>query len=309
MNPVKIMKLNKKNNIPNSAGWGCTMYYECHHCCQSLTRREIIFIIKNLYMKFFFLFFFQIVAISGFSQSKESEVVSLESEMINFFQKTLEDNYGRKNALDLLVKGMERYHFNYLLEVDKERLKEINKKLYTAGWLYSYFLDGADLNDSCRLYVPQGVSLSLYRKSAEFRKASKRLKSDDPSSIGLIIDSAKYVYSKAQVENIVLPFKKNEDGFTYRQRELEHALHPALKHILEMEKVTGDTPSSAIWGLIAANTNSICSDFKTDRDIQMYLTLYFWKYLCHFANIDFYTGMDRTSEILKEAMVTPLLNN
>ncbi|SHF02645.1 hypothetical protein SAMN05444349_11035 [Bacteroides faecichinchillae] len=36
---------------------------------------------------------------------------------------------------------MNRYNFNYLLEVDKKQLKEINEKLYGDGWLYSYFLD------------------------------------------------------------------------------------------------------------------------------------------------------------------------
>ena len=34
---------------------------------------------------------------------------------------------------------------------------------------------------------------------------------------------------KAQVESIILPFKKRLDGFTYWQRELEPAIHPALK--------------------------------------------------------------------------------
>ena len=53
--------------------------------------------------------------------------------MMNFFQATLERNYGRKDALDLLVKGLERYHFNYLLDVDKGQLERINEKLYARG--------------------------------------------------------------------------------------------------------------------------------------------------------------------------------
>ena len=52
--------------------------------------------------------------------------------------------------------------------------------------------------------------------------------------------------------------------------------------------------------MIANNTENICEGFKDDqREVQMFLTLYFWKYLCHFANIDFYTGMDKTSEAIK----------
>ena len=105
-------------------------------------------------MKYSFIFLFQFIVFSACGQNKEAEITLLETEMVSFFQGTLEENYGQKDAIDLLVKGMERYHFNYLLEVDKERLKQINKKLY-SGWLYSYFLDGVDLNDSCAVYVSE----------------------------------------------------------------------------------------------------------------------------------------------------------
>lgn len=115
-------------------------------------------------MKYYFIFLFQLIVLSSYGQkNKEAEIDSLESEMMNFFQATLERNYGRKDALDLLVKGLERYHFNYLLDVDKARLKQINEKLYAGGLLHSYFVDGAILNDSCTLFVPDGVSPSEYR--------------------------------------------------------------------------------------------------------------------------------------------------
>ena len=60
-------------------------------------------------------------------KNKEAEIDSLESEMMNFFQATLERNYGRKDALDLLVKGLERYHFNYLLNLTKGNMNGYNK--------------------------------------------------------------------------------------------------------------------------------------------------------------------------------------
>ena len=69
-------------------------------------------------------------------KNKEAEIDSLESEMMNFFQATLERNYGRKDALDLLVKGLERYHFNYLLDVDKGQLERINEKLYALSLIH-----------------------------------------------------------------------------------------------------------------------------------------------------------------------------
>lgn len=252
-----------------------------------------------VHMKYYFIFLFQLIVLSSYGQeNKEAEIDSLESEMMNFFQATLERNYGRKDALDLLVKGLERYHFNYLLDVDKARLKQINEKLYAGGLLYSYFVDGAILNDSCTLFVPDGVSPSEYRQSDAYQQASKN-QQEHGGSLSLVADSLQYAYMKAQVEYIILPFKKRLDGFTYWQRELEPAIHPALKAYLKIEDATGGVSSVMIFWEIARNTDHFCSDFKTDRDVRMFLTLYFWKYLCYFANIDFYTGQDKTEEILK----------
>ena len=249
-------------------------------------------------MKYSFIFLFQFIVFFASGQNKEAEITLLETEMVSFFQGTLEENYGHKDAIDLLVKGMERYHFNYLLEVDKERLKQINKKLY-SGWLYSYFLDGVDLNDSCAVYVPAGVSISEYGRTDEFRAILKKKNLDDPHRVHFITDSAKYVYGRKQVENVALPFKIDISGFTYKQRELDHASHPAMKNICNLIDMTGVIPTTVLWGVIATNKDNICSDFKTDRDVQIFLTLYFWRYLCHFANIDFYTGLDKTEEGLK----------
>lgn len=251
-------------------------------------------------MKYILFFLFQLIVLSSFCQDRKAEITSLETDMIKYFQETLEKNYGRKDALDLFVKGLERYHFNYLLEVDKAKLKRINEKLYSGGLLYSYFIDGAVLNDSCMLFVPAGMSPSEYRRSDAYRQAEKKLH-EHGGSLSLTTDSLEHAYMRDQVEHIFLPLKKRLDGFTYKQRELEQATHPALKTIVKMEDATGGgVSSSMIFGTIASNTDNICSDFKTDRDVQMYLTLYFWKYLCYYANIDFYTGLDKTAEILKE---------
>ena len=52
---------------------------------------------------------------------------------------------------------------------------------------------------------------------------------------------------KAQVESIILPFKKRLDGFTYWQRELEPAIHPALKAYVKAENATGGVSSVMIF--------------------------------------------------------------
>ena len=92
-------------------------------------------------MKYSFIFLFQFIVFSACGQNKEAEITLLETEMVSFFQVTLEENYGQKDAIDLLVKGMERYNFNYLLEVDKERLKQINKKLILVGSIPIFWME------------------------------------------------------------------------------------------------------------------------------------------------------------------------
>lgn len=235
--------------------------------------------------------------------NKVKELTTLESEMINLFQETLENNYGSKDAIDLLVKGMNKYYHIYILEVDKSKLQKINKKLYSKGWLYSYFLDGKELGDSCLLFVPEGMTIEQYRCSAKYQQDLKR-KNIDGAIVGFAPDSARYMSyapDRARIENLAFPLAMYKlDGFSYYQRELVHASRPAIKKIAEQIYATGATPSSVLWGIISHNLKEFANDFKTDRDTQMFMTLYCWKYLCHSANIDFYSGKDRTEILLKE---------
>lgn len=236
--------------------------------------------------------------------NRERELASLESEMINFFQETLEKNYGRKDAVDLLMKGLDKYYHNYILDVDKPQLQKINEKLYSKGWLYSYFLNGKDVNDSCLLFVPEGMTGQQYQHSAKYQQDLKR-KNMDGSTVAFAPDSARYMSyapDRARVENMNLPLiMYAKDDFSYFRRELVHASHPTMKKMAEMlDAVSGDASSSVVWGMLSYNSKSICTDFKSDRDIQMLMTLYFWKYLCHSANIDFYSGKDRTQMLLEE---------
>lgn len=50
----------------------------------------------------------------------------------------------------------------------------VNENIGIAGGLlHSYFVDGAILNDSCTLFVPDGVSPSEYRQSDAYQQASR----------------------------------------------------------------------------------------------------------------------------------------
>lgn len=225
------------------------------------------------------------------------ELAALESEMITFFQKTLEKNYGSRYAIDLLVRGMDKYYFNYILEVDKAKLRRINEKLYSAGWMYLYFLDKEEIMDDTRVqFVPQGMAM---RQDGHSARSQQDLRSKDINNTRAVIvpDSALYI-----VENMLLPLAMyKSDGFSYFQKELANASHPATKKIAETIKTGGSGISPlVIFGKIAYNLDDIAVAFKSDKEMQMFLTLYFWKFLCHSANIDFYTGQDRTEVLMKE---------
>jgi len=64
------------------------------------------------------------------SSEQKENLTSLESGMIAFFQATLEKNYGDKDAVCQFARALKRYHFNYLLAVDRGKLRRINEKLY-----------------------------------------------------------------------------------------------------------------------------------------------------------------------------------
>ena len=79
----------------------------------------------------------------------------------------------------------------------------VNENIGIAGGLlHSYFVDGAILNDSCTLFVPDGVSPSEYRQSDAYQQASKN-QQEYGGSLSLVADSLQYAYMKAQVESII----------------------------------------------------------------------------------------------------------
>lgn len=240
--------------------------------------------------------------------SKEQELVALESEMIDFFQSTLEKNYGDRYAVELLIKGLRKYDYNYVLDIDKQRLKEINRKLYGDGWFASYFFDARMMNDSDLLIIPKGMTYQQYRQSDRFKQDLKRKGMDSTwrvmtTSYRDSVRSAKWRPAHQRMENIgfyMLVYPKN--GSSYYRNEMLKSPHQALKETVDVIDQVGEGVSPyAILQYVEANRANVLSDFKSDRDVQMFLTLYFWKYLCHSANIDFRTGEDRTEVVMKEA--------
>ena len=237
-----------------------------------------------------------------------AQVEALEQEMVDFLHATLKENYGDENAVRLLAVGMLRYDFNYLLRVDAQRLKEINRKLYGADGLFDYFFERRCLADSCniRLYVPEGMRTDDFRETEAYRaamdEAKRRRSKGGYVDVRVISDSVLYAFERKQVRSATLPFRKQAaGGFSYWERELAHATHPALQQLRQTEMLVGIAPYAAVWGMLSSADSRLCRDFATDRSVQLYVALYLWNYLCHFANVDFHTGEDRTENVLEQA--------
>lgn len=205
-----------------------------------------------------FLIVFVLLSVSCRQQSCASNVKTLENEMIAFFQETLEDNYGRRDALAPMMEGLKYYNFHYIMKVDKKKLQEINRKLY-PNLLSSYFLN-----------------------------------------LDVCIDSLHTNWGKYDPYAIIGSFRLKIDscGNTFYQKELVSSTHPFIKTICDFQERAGAVVFPVIWGQLAINQNNCRDDFKDNRDVQMFLTLFFWRYLCYCANIDFQTGQDKTKFIM-----------
>ena len=234
--------------------------------------------------------------------NEEQELMALESEMIDFFQSTLEKNYGDRYAVELLIKGLRKYDYNYVLDIDKQRLKEINCKLYGDGWFASYFFDVRMMNDSDRVVIPKGMTYQQYRQSDKFKQDLKE-KDIDTTRRVIYGRDAEWNPVHQRVESIAFYMLLHpQNGSSYYRNEMLTSSHQVLKETVEEINEVGEGVSPyAILQYIESNRANVLSDFKSDRDVQMFLTLYFWKYLCHSANIDFRTGEDRTEVVMKEA--------
>ena len=89
-------------------------------------------------------------------------------------------------------------------------------------------------------------------------------------------------------------FIKQLNGETYYQKELSQATSPLFKEICNAYEATGSLPFTVVWGKIQSNKHQCLDAFETDRDVQMFFTFFFWRYLCYCVNIDFMTGKDKT---------------
>lgn len=191
------------------------------------------------------------------AHSTADSISTVETEMINFFRSTLQRNYGSSDGktVTLMMDALLHYKFHYIIDVDKEALKAINDKLY-PDLFGSYFVE-----------------------------------TKEPP-----IDTLHTNWERYDPYHIICgyKFKKQLNGETYYQKELSQAIFPLFKEIYNAYEATGSLPFTVVWGKIRSNKYQCLDAFETDRDVQMFFTFFFWRYLCYCVNIDFMTGKDKT---------------
>ena len=183
--------------------------------------------------------------------------------MVRFFCETLEKNFGVADgeSIKTMMDALAYYKSNYIIEVDRVKLKGINDALFKSP-LTDYFYDRS------------------------------RSKVDSTK-----INREKYDPCQPFISECYLI---KPDGNTYFQKEMQTSRHPFIQEICHLCKITGDEAFTDVWGKLKTNSHNCLGDFEKNEKLQLFMTLYFWRYLCYCANIDFRTGEDKTDFILRE---------
>ena len=181
-------------------------------------------------------------------------IPNLEHKMMKFFCQTLKQNYGKADgeAVATLAEGLQSYKLHYIIDVDKKKCKKINDELFASA-LTGYFFNR-----------------------------------DSSTTQTIILDKENYdPYQPLICERYLI----KPDGETYYQKELQASAHPFLEKVCEQYVFAGKEGIPVYLGYIMTNYLNCTADFEKNKDIRMFTTLLFWRFLCYCANIDFCTGV------------------
>lgn len=197
------------------------------------------------------------------TKSKDYQIDVAKAEMNVFFQATLMDNYGRKDdvAIKWLLKGLTKYQYNYILNVDRKRIKKLNNRFSNVLRTYIYDYDKMAVK---RVMPKSWTQPKLFNPYA-------------PMSI--------------------TEFKSGVSSHTYWQDEVQGSVNPFFKEITKSHEAIGGYAFSSIASIISYNINENIISIS-DKETLTFITLCFWEYMCYCANIDFYTGKDKTEELV-----------
>lgn len=172
----------------------------------------------------------------------------VKKEMVDLFEHTLKQNYTFANSTAILnlMDEIESLMIYNTFAVDREKMKEINGMLIDTGLLDYFF--------------------GYYEQQVDFGD----------------MDYSNIVPYHIAINN---PFLIKQDGNTYFQKELQQSDHLFLKDIASLYKSIGFLPFSACWKRIRMNVYDCLDDFKTNEEIRLFMTLFFWRHLCCCANL------------------------
>lgn len=192
------------------------------------------------------------------------------TDMVGFFKSTLYENYRDSLAFEQFWDAHQKYEGNYILQVDRKKLYNLLQRTYNRTW--RGFIIG----------FPSGKD---YLNAEEVYWSSRT------------ILNAAVVNAISIVPSILW---EDAPSFTYYSECLAKAKHPYLHFIYENAKTSCQLNSYNVRTDLLEQYNVFRAFRKGDEEIQLLLTIYFWPYLCHCANIDIYSGMWR-DELIKES--------
>ena len=181
--------------------------------------------------------------------------------MVQFFKATLYENYGDSLAFDTFANAYHAYDENYILQVDRDKLKALFSEIYERTWR-NYFLGGYDERNSRVTKVAKHFDNRWVRYSPGLR--------------------GMYVYAH------------NPNG--YHQRVIAKSSFDYFENICEMNAHFGGLVHypSYLVNNYQINFYNLDKLFRRgDNEVLLWLTFRFWPYLCHCANIDVYYGIPK----------------
>lgn len=194
--------------------------------------------------------------------------------MVQFFKATLYENYGDSLAFDTFINAYRAYDDNYILQVDRDKLKVLFAEIYERTWR-DYLLGGYD------------ESQSRYKQNPKW-------------------DVRWVQYSPGLRAQSINPHTEG----SYLHRVIARSERSYFKMVYEHAQKAWGFSSYHVndfW----INHDWLAEAFRDgDEEAQLWLTFMFWPYLCHCSNIDVYCGRPKEEVpdtfIMREFKLPPL---
>lgn len=185
------------------------------------------------------------------------------ADMVNFFKSTLFENYGDSVAFKQFWDIHQKFEGNYIIHVDRQKLYDLVQRSHERTWrgFIIGFPPGQDYLNAD----------DVYWKSRTFLNAS-------------VVNAISIVPSVLW---------ENAPSSTYFSECLAKSEHPYLMRVYGHAQTSFQLNAYQVSTELLKEYNVFRAFRKGNEEIQLLLTIYFWPYLCHCANIDVYSGMWR----------------